>query len=544
MKLFRKFLPLFWFLSGLLSGVPLLFSHAGILSFFFHVPFFLLLIFEMEKDRPRLVGRSFLFVFGFQIMAFRFFTAMFPFSFIEGLSPFLALLLLLFLWGAVALLQTLFFLPGIVAFRFLRKAPLLKKQPLLLPLLFASLYTVSEWLQNFTWMGVPWGTLAVSVADNLPFLQNASLLGHFFLTFLILAVNGYLALALRRSLSPSFSGKARLFPLALAAAILLSTHATGALLLIPNNREEEEEVKVAVIQINMASLMDEDFSNAEVLECGERLVRAAVADGAEVIVWSETAFTSYFPNSYYSLRLSELSEELSVVQYVGARGRNVDEDGTRMPTNAVYRIDENGNLSETVYDKQRLVPFGEYVPWREFFEATVPFMLELLTEGALAPGNTTDVFTDGETAVGALVCFDSIYGTLARESARNGASYLVLGTNDIWFRGSEGLRTHKMHAVLRAVENGRYVARAAGTGISAVITDHGEILAETAPDVATYAIASLSPRTHTTLYTAVGDLFVLAAALFVLGVALSPLSPYAHTLVRRLTHTLRRPPRA
>ena len=180
------------------------------------------------------------------------------------------------------------------------------------------------------------------------------------------------------------------------------------------------------------------------------------------------------------------------------------EDGTRMPTNAIYRIDENGNLSETVYDKQRLVPFGEYVPWQEFFRATVPFMFDLLTEGALAPGDTATVFTEGENTVGALVCFDSIYGALARESVKNGASYLVLGTSDVWFRYSEGLRIHEKHAILRAVENGRYVARAAATGISTVITDRGEILTETAPDVEAYTVATVIPKTDTTLYTAVG----------------------------------------
>ncbi len=530
MKIPRIVVPLLWFLTGLLSGVSLLFSHGGILSFLSYIPFFLLLFLETESERPRVIGSGYLFLFGFQIMVFRFFTAMYPFSFVAELSPWEALFLLVFIWGAVAAIQALFFLPAFVCFRFLLKTPTVKKRPFLLPLLFASLYTVCEWLQNFTWMGVPWGTIAIGVADNLPFLQNASLLGHYFLTFLVLTVNGYLALALRCLLSPSLPRKKRLLPLLVAVAILASSHASGALLLLSREAEEKESVRVAVIQINMASLMDEDFTNASALQCGERLVREAVADGAEVIVWSETAFTMYFRDSRYQRRLSEISQELSVVQYVGGRGR-ILVDGTRMPTNAVYRIDEEGNLSETVYAKQRLVPFGEYVPWREFFASVFPFLMDLLAEGSLAPGNTTDIFADGESTVGPLVCFDSIYASLARESTRAGAEYFVLGTNDVWFRGSEGLRTHEMHAVLRAVENGRCVARAAGTGISAVISDCGEILAETSPDVEDYAVADIVPSSRTTLYTAVGDVFVLAAALFVLGVLLAPL---AHTLTKKI----------
>jgi apolipoprotein N-acyltransferase len=122
------------------------------------------------------------------------------------------------------------------------------------------------------------------------------------------------------------------------------------------------------------------------------------------------------------------------------------------------------------YDKQHLVPFGEYIPLRTILPLPGPLVE---TMGDFSLGNSVAPLSCGKAQLGVLICFESIFPDLARREVDAGATLLVNITNDAWFGRSSAPWQHLAMAVLRAVENRRSLARAANTGISGFIDPAG-----------------------------------------------------------------------
>ena len=181
-------------------------------------------------------------------------------------------------------------------------------------------------------------------------------------------------------------------------------------------------------------------------------------------------------------------------------------------------ITPDGRISDTLYHKRHLVPFGEYVPMRELFMTLIPPLAELSAlDDDMTPGTETSLFETKWGKLGGLICFDSIYEELTRASAKDGANLMLLPSNDSWwFSTSVETYQNESQAMLRAIESGRYLVRAGNTGISSIITEHGDHLAWLAPERKGIAIAEVEMCTQTTLYTRIGNLFVYLCMAFVL----------------------------
>jgi len=174
---------------------------------------------------------------------------------------------------------------------------------------------------------------------------------------------------------------------------------------------------------------------------------------------------------------------------------------------------------DTVYSKQHLVPFGEYVPLRPLIETLIPPLAELvLSSDDIDAGEGANVIETGEFAIGALICFDSIYEELTYDSVRNGAELICLATNDSWFSDSAALYMHNAQAQIRAIESGRYVTRAANTGISTVITPRGEVISMLDPLVEGNVYATVYARSADTVCVHIGNTFVWILFASLIGV--------------------------
>jgi hypothetical protein len=141
----------------------------------------------------------------------------------------------------------------------------------------------------------------------------------------------------------------------------------------------------------------------------------------------------------------------------------------------------------------------------------------------VTPGSDSGIIESGRIKFGSLICFDSIYEQLTRESLIDGREVLVISTNDSWFYDSAAGRMHNAQAKLRAVESGRYVLRAANTGISSVITPAGKVIEQLEPLTAGYIVADVGARDGKTLYTLTGNFFVALCAFFCIVTAASGL---------------------
>jgi apolipoprotein N-acyltransferase len=382
-------------------------------------------------------------------------------------------------------------------------------RPAFYPFLAAALWAIFEWSQTLTWAGVPWGRLALGqiVGSFTATAMTASLFGSYFISALIIAVASLLAQAMRLGL---FKWRS-----IVAASLALGNLICGAILYaLPQG---DNIVTVAAVQGNISSRIGYySHTNKEIWDIYEDYTRRAAAEGAKIVLWPESVFTSRFLSADKRLQadLAALASECGVTVVMGCFDYNDNGD----ILNALVAYHSSGNADSELYCKRHLVPFGEYMPWRSFFEVVFPPLTEIamLSEDIIA-GESAAVMKDGGVALGGVICFDSIYEEVALDSVRNGAELLVLPTNDSWFGDSRAIYMHNAQARLRAIENARSIVRAANTGTSSIIAPNGKMLADIPVNEGGYIVSDVPISTGMTLYTRIGNAFVLVCAAFVLS---------------------------
>lgn len=480
--------------AGLLTALPLLFDELFLLPWFSLVP-----LFCIAKSKQSAYRHGLVFSLGYYAVLYHWFCYLYPLDF-AGFNKIGSILVVAVAWIGMSLLQGVgtAFVPSL--YRRLTEG----RKTLFAPFAAASLWCVMEWLQTQFWFGVPWGRLAVTQYTKLPMIQSASLIGSLGVGFLMVLVNGFLALAVEKW-KDTRSWKQ---PTALVATLLFAANlGYGAIALaIPN--EGQNTFVAAAIQGNIASgdkWADDSLATSLAIYT-ELTARAVEETGASLVVWPETVITTDLSASGSQTRraIGDLAAQVKTHIAVGAYYR---ENGDTY--NAIYLFAPDGTVNETVYQKRHLVPFGEYVPMRNVIETLLPFLADInMLSSDLAAGESPELFDSDLGKIGALVCFDSIYETLTLDSVRDGAALMVLSTNDSWYKDSAAVYQHNGHAVLRAVETGRSFVRAANTGISSIITEKGEIRASLAPLVTGYTAHEVTTHAHTTPYTVVGNLIV------------------------------------
>jgi apolipoprotein N-acyltransferase len=187
--------------------------------------------------------------------------------------------------------------------------------------------------------------------------------------------------------------------------------------------------------------------------------------------------------------------------------------------NSAVMVNEEGRLVAQ-YDKIRLLPFGEYVPLPRWlpFASYIPTMV-----GDFTPGAQYTLMPLGRARTGVFICFESAFPYISRHFAAEGADVLVNISNDGYLGPTPVMRQHLANTVFRAVENDRPVLRVTNTGITAFVTERGEVIDATEgfrPEVKAWPVWRVAGAK--TFYTRFGDIFVgLCAALSLVVVALS-----------------------
>jgi len=162
-----------------------------------------------------------------------------------------------------------------------------------------------------------------------------------------------------------------------------------------------------------------------------------------------------------------------------------------------------------MYHKRHPVPVGEYIPLKNTVFAIYPKAKDSKIAGeGLVAGTETALIDIGVHKLGALVCYDSIFPELSREAVSDGANILFVASNDSWYKKSSALRQHLAQSVFRAVENRKYLIRAANTGISSVISDKGRLLTASAGNEEALLNHTVELNDALSLYTRMGDLFM------------------------------------
>ena len=243
---------------------------------------------------------------------------------------------------------------------------------------------------------------------------------------------------------------------------------------------------------------------------------------ANVIVWPEAPSHLISSDPYFRAEMAQLSRTANSAAIIGSLGV----DRSAVPARGYYLYDSaslfdaQGDYTGR-YDKIHLVPWGEYIPYKQFFS-----FADKLTEGVgdMDRGHDRTIFTTGGHAYGVFVCYESIFGDEVRHFAANGAEVLVQISDDGWYGDSGAPWQHLNMARMRAIENHRWLLRSTNTGITTVIDPNGRMAAEAPRHVrAAFAFPfAFTPAADTTFYTRHGDWFPWLCALITLAAIVYP----------------------
>ena len=370
-------------------------------------------------------------------------------------------------------------------------------------LLAPALWVASELGRMYLFTGFPWALIGYSQVPFPAVAQAASIVGVLGVSALVVLVNGTVACAVVAG------PRAARMPLVLTAVLVAGTVAFGAWRLQDGALlRAGSPLRVAALQGNVRQ--DEKWRPSRsdaILETYLEQTRQAVAAGAGLVVWPESATPFALDGDARGELVRAVARETRAHLLVGTT-EVVRDAGTRY-YNAAYLIEPGRGSTSGVYRKQHLVPFGEYVPlrWALFFASPL-----VETVADFSAGTEPRLLPVGGSPVGTAICYEIIYPGLVRELVLRGSELLATVTNDAWYGLSAAPHQHFQQATMRAIEQGRFLVRAANTGISGVIDPYGRVLARTGLFEPAVVVEDVRLLEGLTFYGRVGDAPAYAVA--------------------------------
>ncbi|WP_249977114.1 apolipoprotein N-acyltransferase [Vreelandella olivaria] len=363
-------------------------------------------------------------------------------------------------------------------------------------LTFSGAWVLGEVLRTYLFTGFPWLLVGSSYVDS-PLASWAPVGGVYLLSLLVVLTGTLGAELLRR----------RWWAVIPLMVIWLTPFALPSQWTTPVS----EPTRVALLQGNLPQLLKWTPEGQRIAANTYSDLTRTVADDVDLVLWPETALpmTEYQARPVLERIQSAIPPEVALMTGI------VQLDEQNRYFNSVIGV---GNVAGS-YQKEHLVPFGEYLPLESILRGAIDFFdlpMSSFSKGASkqAPMQAAGI------NIGNAICYEIIYPELvARRAADSGV--IVTVSNDTWFGASIGPHQHLQMARLRALENGRYVVRATSNGITAIINPRGEVV-DRAPQFETtsltgefYAMEGLTPFTRTGSWPA----WLLAGLLLLPGLA-------------------------
>ncbi len=394
-----------------------------------------------------------------------------------------------------------------------------------------AVWVTTELGRGHLFTGFPWVLLGYSQAPVLPVVQLASVLGVYGVSFLVALVSCAVVLVVLPDdpRSSPVSWKAgigtwdssgvvfRWWPLALALALVAASAGWGGLRLRANTLTREgAPVRVGLIQGNIAQEQKWNPARAgQILARYLDMSRAAAARGAHFIIWPESSLPYFFEEDpAHGDQVRQLAYQTRSWVLFGS-----DQIKREQPPryyNSAFLLAPTGTVA-AVYQKIHLVPFGEYVPMKNLLFFAGPLVQSV---SDFSPGEAMPAMPVAGRQVSTAICYEVVYPALARQAVEGGSQLLTTITNDAWYGRSSAPWQHFEQASLRAIEQGRYLARSANTGISGIVDPYGRIVARSQLFEQTTLVGDARFLTDRTIYNRIGDVFAYACAVLAAGAIL------------------------
>ncbi len=384
-------------------------------------------------------------------------------------------------------------------------------------LIFAVAMSIAEWLRGHLFTGFPWNAVGYALTPTPVMMQSAALVGIWGLTlaaFFIFAAPVLLVADGRNARSVNRRVIA-------TALVLLGAHLLfGVVRLASGPDPMVPGVQFRVVQ--PAIPQDERWATGAAAETMGRYLDlsgkgkgSAGLAGITHLVWPESAFPFLLTERPEALTaIAELIPPGTTLMTGAARADRLT--GQEIPPiyNSVYVIDDKGEIAGA-YDKVHLVPFGEYIPFRNLL-GWLGLRQLIALPGGFSPGSrlhTLDV--PGAPPTAPLICYEVIFpGAVLEPGPRPG--WMLNVTNDAWYGDTPGPYQHFLQARVRAVEEGLPLVRAANSGISAIVDGHGRVLASLALGRMGVVDGGLPEALPPTPYARFGDL-IFAVLIVIVG---------------------------
>ena len=353
--------------------------------------------------------------------------------------------------------------------------------------------------------GFPWVLLGYSQVTVLPIAQLASVLGVYGVSALVVLVSSALTWALSARVR---GARLPLVPLAATLALVASVAIWGGLRVSSDGLNASgETVRVGLIQNNVSLGEKSDPSRTRpIFRSYLAMSRQAAAQGATLVVWPESATPFMFAeNLPASEEVRLLARESRASILLGSD--QIEHGETPRYFNSAYMVTPEGQTGG-VYQKIHLVPFGEYVPLKQLF-----FFASKLVEAVsdFSAGEQATLLPVGDHRISTSICYEVVYPALVRDFVRGGSELLTTITNDAWFGATSAPYQHFAQASMRAIENGRYLVRAANTGISGIVDPYGRVRAQSGLFQPAVMVGEARFLQTVTIYQRTGDLFAWVA---------------------------------
>jgi apolipoprotein N-acyltransferase len=360
-----------------------------------------------------------------------------------------------------------------------------------------ALFVSLEFLRSLTKeIGFPWATIGYTLVPQKYLVQVADITGVAGLSFLIILTNILLYKSFKRPLLiipliVIFSGIAGYSRWRIESLKKLQFAA----------QNQEAKITVLVVQPNILP----DVKRRGEIDKRARVLKQACQTELQphLIIWPESALPGYMIEGGKPERLTrQIVDSLGVPILMG--GTRISYEGKRVKLyNSAFLIEPHKGATE-FYDKIYLVPFGERLPFDEFFPALKKLEFG---QGRYSPGKRRTLFMVNAMRFGALICFESIFPRHIRKFIKEGADFMVNITDDSWFGRTVGPYEHARMAVLRAVETRRAFVRCGNTGISYIVTPEGKVKHRTKLFEEAVISDDIYPILTETFYTKYGDVF-------------------------------------
>jgi apolipoprotein N-acyltransferase len=386
-------------------------------------------------------------------------------------------------------------------------------------LLMAPLVWVATELgRTYLLSGFPWVLLGYSQTTVLPIAQLASVVGVYGVSALVAGASASLAATV---VARGQAGGGGIRPRGAAYAPLAVTLIlVGAIAGWGRSRVATadlagagEPVRVGLVQGNVAQ--DEKWDPARagaIFQDYLAMTRRAIAEGAGLVIWPESSTPFRFKEqAEQAEHVRALAREANVPVLVGS-----DEIERGSPTryyNSAFLLRPDGT-DAGVYRKMHLVPFGEYVPLKRLLFFAAPLVE---AAGDFSPGESAALLPFKGHLLSTAICYEIVYPNLVRRFVTGGSELLTTITNDAWFGATSAPYQHFAQASMRAIENGRYLVRAANTGISGVVDPYGRVIAQSRLFEPVVIVREVRLLQGETFYARTGDAFAYVSVIATLA---------------------------